>query len=52
MGNLVLSYYKKATQTVVDSFKRSPFTLSGLPNAGEFKVSWSGATAATLDKTI
>jgi len=40
----VLSYYKTATQIVVDSFKGSPFTLSGLPNAGGFKVSWSGAT--------
>jgi len=47
----VLSYYKTATQTVVDSFKGSPFTLSGLPNAGGFKVSWSGATATATEPT-
>lgn len=47
----VLTYYKTATQSVVDSFKSSPFTLSGLPNAGGFKVSWSGATASEAPAT-
>lgn len=37
----VLNYYKNSTNSLVESFRGSPFVLSGIPNAGGFKISWS-----------
>jgi len=48
----VLNYYKTATSAVVESFRGSQFVLSGLPNAGGFKVSWSNVPVPTAAPVV
>lgn len=47
----VLNYYRTATQAVFQAFQGSKFVVSGLPNAGGFRVSWSQAVAADAPTT-
>jgi hypothetical protein len=42
-----LNYYKNAPNRIVVAFKDSKFSLTGLPDAGGFKISWSMAVPPT-----
>jgi len=48
----VLEYYKTAVGPIANYFAGSKFVLSGLPEAGGFKVSWSGAKAPETDESV